>query len=190
MNLRLILFTAAMVVSVAGCVRDRDIELPDPGQPGAADTLRPQAGMIFINEFVAKGSANSNEFGTQEDWIELYNPAPRTLYIPPNTLFATDDANGEPLKYALPSVSIPARGFLLLWCDDLDTVATEIHTNFKLSSGGDHPGITVRKDGVNFLMDDYLFGPQATDAASNGRSPDGAPDWIIFNNPTPGDRNL
>jgi len=74
--------------------------------------------------------------------------------------------------------------FLLIWCDEQQE-QQGIHTNFKLSAGGEFIAL-VDADGVT-VIDSISFGPQTTDI-SFGRFPDGANNWSSFY-PTPGNPN-
>ena len=75
-------------------------------------------------------------------------------------------------------MTIPANGFLLIWCDD---EASGIHTNFKLGASGDK---VVLLDSDGKIIDEKEFGSQTTDV-SIGRNPDGGNTWKSFNAPTP-----
>jgi hypothetical protein len=174
-----------LLAVLVGCVKDRDI-VPDTQQPGGI-VIAP--GVLKLNEFVASGSQNVNEFGTAEDWFEIYNPNNQELVLEEGKWFVTDGGPSTPMKYQLPALTIPARGFLLIWCDGLNTVATQVHTNFALSSAGEHLLIHYKSDEEEFTVDDYQFGPQDTGGASMGRYPDGGEQWILFTAPTPGASN-
>ena len=75
-------------------------------------------------------------------------------------------------------------GHLLIWCDD-DESQGALHSNFKLSSGGETLAL-IKPDGTTII--DYIsFGSQTTDQ-SYGRIPDGSDEWG-FMSPTPGYSN-
>jgi hypothetical protein len=174
--------------AATSCVRDRDFVITPPTDV-TPDTLGGDSAAVLINEFVAKGSANANEFGTNEDWIELYNPGAKPLYIPDSMLFISDDFMGTPDLYPLPAHLIPAKGFWVIWADGLDQVATQVHTSFKLSSSGEFVGLSYGVPGNVWPIDSKQYGVQVEDAVSNGRSPDGSNNWIVFTTPTLGSRN-
>lgn len=138
---------------------------------------------LFINELVVKGSANNNEFGSPEDWIEIYNSADTTVNMIAGEWFITDDVSGNALQYALPTISIPANGYLLIWCDGLDTVANEIHTNFKLGADGERVGLFYLN--ASNKADEYNYPAQTTDGVSYARIPDGSDNWSLLTTPTP-----
>lgn len=178
--LLLMLFTV-----LVGCVKDRQFEV-GPSTPGEV-IIAP--GVLKVNEFVASGSQNVNEFGTTEDWFEIYNPNNAELILEAGKWFVTDGGPGDPTKYELPEVTIPARGFLVIWCDGLNTVETQIHTNFSLSAAGEHLLLHYASEGEAFTVDDHQYGQQSVAGASMGRSPDGEDNWILFTTPTPGAPN-
>lgn len=123
---------------------------------------------IFINEVYASG----------DDWIELYNAGETDKNI--GGYFIYDDASN---KYALPgSTTIPAKGFLILTCDD---TGTGLHTNFKLTSDGE---ILYLESSAGTLIDQVEF-PALGEGQSYGRYPDGSDDFAISGNTSQGSTN-
>ncbi len=98
-------------------------------------------GVIIINSFSAAGSQKQNEFGNTEDWIELFNTAGDTLNLESGKWFLTDDIDSKPAKFELPKITIEPYASLIIWCDKMNTVEDDIHTNFKLSSSGEKIGL-------------------------------------------------
>jgi hypothetical protein len=169
------------------CVKDRisPINNPNPNEVPIG------SGYLFINEFVSKGSMNTNEFGTNEDWIEIYNPQNVAVNLAADSWYISDNGQINPYKYKLPALTIPAKGYLVIWCDGLNTVETQIHTNFNLSAAGEdlilyyHP--TDLETGIT--IDQYAYIAHTLDGASEGRYPDGGPQWQFFTIPTIGSSN-
>lgn len=174
-----------LVLPLLGCVKDRQFG-PEAPLPGGI-VLAP--GVLRVNEFVTTGSQNVNEFGTAEDWFEIYNPNNAALLLEAGKWFVTDAGPGNPTKYELPELTIPARGFLVIWCDGLNTVETQVHTNFALSAAGEHLLIHYNSGATEFTVDDHQYGQQSVAGASMGRYPDGEDNWILFTAPTPGGPN-
>lgn len=177
-----------VAVGILGCTKDRLApEIPDVPQPPLdTDVMR---GDILINEFMANGSTFQNEFGVASDWLELFNPALEPYTLEAGHWYVTDDASGAPRKYLLPELTLPARGFLVIWCDNADVVANDIHTNFALSSAGEELGLYYAVDeSLGLLVDDYAYGAHEL-GLSEGRSPDGGSVWTFYNAPTPGESN-
>jgi len=120
---------------------------------------------LLINEFLASNAAtNTDEDGEFSDWVEIYNeggsPVDLTGY------YLTDDATLL-TKWQFPSASLPAGGYLLVWASDKNrtTPGSPLHTNFKLSAGGEYLGL-VQPDGTT-IVHDYApqFPPQITDVS-------------------------
>jgi len=170
----------------AGCVKERTFSpgTSVPSTPGAI-----ARGTLVINEFVAAGSTNVNEFDTAEDWFEIYNPGASAIDLEEGDWFVSDGGPASPTKFALPAMRIPAHGFVVIWCDNLNTVAEQVHTNFALSSAGEHLVIYYDDGAEGVVVDDYSFGPVEVPGSSTGRTPDGAAQWTSFSTPTPGASN-
>ena len=135
---------------------------------------------IVINEFLSSNDAiNTDEFDEFDDWLELYNTTFDTIYLMNHYL--TD--NPEHLtKWTFPetNILIAPQEYLLIWCDN-DEEQGDLHTNFKLSTGGEFLAI-VNPDGQT-IIDSITFNQQTTDI-SFGRFPDGSENWS-FLMPTP-----
>lgn len=122
---------------------------------------------IFINEIFASG----------EDWIELYNALETSVDI--GGYIISDSEN----QYSLPSgTTIPAKGFIVLFCNDL---GTELNTNFKLSSSGE----TVSLENESGTLIETIEFPNLDNGQSYARFPDGADIWEITGVTTQGQAN-
>lgn len=99
---------------------------------------------LKINEWMA---ANPTTTGIvdpadqeAEDWIEIFNPSSSPVSL--DGWYLSDDP-ANPLKFAIPDgFRVPANGFILVWADDeprqnVPAVRQDIHTNFRLSTGGE-----------------------------------------------------
>ncbi|MBL8899041.1 MAG: lamin tail domain-containing protein, partial [Planctomycetes bacterium] len=138
---------------------------------------------IHINEFVAQNVTGIVDENSQhEDWLELYNDS--TVAVDASGMWLTDDLSRT--KYQLRTGTIiPARGTLLVWCDE-DGTQGPYHANFKLSASGEAVGLFA-SDGVT-LVDSFVFGTQVADIAT-GRLYDGQGPWVSLPTPTPAARN-
>ncbi len=140
---------------------------------------------LFINEFLAINDACCpDEYGEYDDWVEIYNENDVPVNI--GGMYFSDKLD-DPDPYRIPNTdssltTIPAAGFLVLWCDR-DTEQGSLHLNLKLSGNGESV-VLIDKDGTT-VIDSYTFGAQTTDV-SMGLS---GSDWIYFENPTPGITN-
>ena len=86
--------------------------------------------------------------------------------------------------WIFPNIEISGEGFLLIWADN-DDEDGELHTNFKLSTGGEDIGLY---DINSNLLDGISFEEQSEDI-SYGRVTDGMDEWQFFESPTPGISN-
>lgn len=123
---------------------------------------------LVINEIYASG----------EDWVELYNTLETSVNI--GGYFIYDNAA---TKYQIPSgTSIPAKGFLVLVCNDL---GTGLNTNFKLTSAGE----TVYLENASGILIDRVEFPELSAGQTYGRYPDGSANLAISGVPTRGVTN-
>ena len=167
-----------------------------PGAPN--DGSAPVVGALVINEFMASNDSWNvpGDFGDQPDWIEIYNTGETAIDV--GGWYATDDL-ADPAKYQFPTdkpelTTVPPHGFLAIICDG---VGEDLHTSFKLSSGGEDVGIS--EDGVT-ITDGYSYCDTGCDIPnpgtdnSTGRDGDGNAAWFVFlmgesRQPTPGTSN-
>lgn len=92
----------------------------------------------IISEFLASNSIEqADEDGEFSDWVEIYNPDATAVNL---SGWHLTDNDTNPNKWTFPSVSIPAGGYLLVYASSKDRAVSgsELHTNFKLSSGGEY----------------------------------------------------
>jgi hypothetical protein len=148
----------------------------------------PEHSSLYINEFMASNSTTiADENGDFDDWIEIYNDSDEAIDL---AGYYLSDDEATPDKWAFPTdnpaaTTIPSKGFLLIWADDEETQGP-LHTNFKLSSGGESVILTDKNGSTE--LDAITYPAQTTDV-SYGRSPDGGDSWQTFTNPTPGTSN-
>lgn len=138
----------------------------------------------IISEIVA-----DNETGLQDedeafvDWIELFNPDDAPFNLEGH--FLTDDLSGRPERWELPAVTLEPNAFLVLYASGKDRrdPAANLHTNFKLTSGGETVAL-VAPDGAETLAS-ITFPPLEIDHSyvfNEGT-------YSISNKPTPGEVN-
>ncbi|WP_146454978.1 lamin tail domain-containing protein [Rubripirellula tenax] len=115
-----------------------------------AERLEPRVVMAatpIISEFLASNSGGLDDIdGDSSDWIEIHNPTQSSVDLSGWRL--TDD----PLnlsEWTFPSVTLAANDFLVVFASDKDRAVSgeQLHTNFKLSSGGDYLAL-VQPDGT------------------------------------------
>ncbi len=153
------------------------IEYFDFPTPDASNVI-PSFSGIYINEFMIDNiNVVADEFGENDDWIELYNSNSQDVDI--GGLYITDDLNNLD-KYKIPSdipdsTTIAAGGYLLLWADN-NTNQGVLHLNFKLNNISEQIGLS-RLSAVDTTIIDSLSYNGLPPNASFGRLPDGGPVW-------------
>jgi len=152
-----------------------------------ADAVR-AAGPLYINEVQASNATSAKDpQGDYDDWIELYNAGPEAIDC--GGMYLTDDI-ATPQKWQIPTnnkaaTTIPAGGYLIIWADG-DMGTTGLHASFSLDSSGEEVAL-FDKDGTTQL--DYVGFDAQTPDTSCGRLPDGGDQWVLFIQPTPGQKN-
>ncbi len=89
---------------------------------------------VVINEICATNAdlIKDNQYGNFSPWIELFNTSSSATNI--GGYFISNDANNIS-KWTIPSgTTIPAKGYLLIWCDEQ---SNGLHTNFSLRTKGE-----------------------------------------------------
>ncbi len=107
---------------------------------------------LVISEFQASNDTTIlDENGDSSDWIEIHNRSFETVDL--NGLFLTDD-DTDLSKWQFPATTLGPDEYLVVFASDKDraTAGSELHTNFKLSSGGEYLGL-IDTDGVTILSD-------------------------------------
>ena len=137
--------------------------------PTQSVSLRPP---VYINEFLAKSARGT------PDWVELYNAGLDTVDL--SGYWMTDDLT-KPVSewFEIPDDTRILPGRFLLFRKKKGSL-------FRLKSGGEQLFLLTpdRKQ----VVDHHTFFEQTPDV-SEGRYPDGGPDWVRFGKPTPGQSN-
>ncbi|RTY95910.1 CotH kinase family protein [Flavobacterium sp. GT3R68] len=136
---------------------------------------------LVINEILTSNtSINTDEDGSYQDWVELYNNGSSSINL--NGYGLSDDP-AVLNKWVFPNVSIGAGQYLLIWCSDKNrtTPGSALHTNFKISSSGETillsnaSGVVVSSVPPTVLVPDISY----------GRLPNGTGPYVFFETPTP-----
>ncbi|MDI6401757.1 CotH kinase family protein [Balneolaceae bacterium ANBcel3] len=141
---------------------------------------------VLINEIQASNNTTiSDEDGSFEDWIELYNPGSDTIDI---SWYGLSDTPENPFRWVFPEGTIiPPSEYLMVWASGKNRrdPGLPFHTNFSISQHGepvlltDYQGVRVDSVGPRRIPSDISY----------GRYPDGSEQWFYFSNPTPGEAN-
>jgi len=122
----------------------------------AAGVASPLAAAPVISEFMASNSRTlSDGDGESSDWIEIHNPDASDVDLAGWHL--TDNA-ADLSKWTFPAVTLAANNYLVVFASDKDRrdPNSELHTNFKLSSGGEYLAL-VAPDGATVASE---FSPE------------------------------
>ena len=143
---------------------------------------------VVINEFSA---SNRNDyfdnFSDNSDWIELYNSGSSVVNL---SGYHLSDKIDDPIKWVIPNgVFIQPDDHLLINASGEDVfVGGNLHANFKLTQMKQEYVIFADPDGN--IVDAIQMTLPAQTNHSRGRIIDGAPQWGVFLNPTPGASNF
>ncbi|HEU0010007.1 MAG TPA: lamin tail domain-containing protein [Verrucomicrobiae bacterium] len=128
------------------------------GTPGAGST--PPTPTVRLNEILAANTSVLNHGGTFPDFVELYNAGGSPVNVGGWSL--SDDGNAR--KYILPSTTIAAGGYLIVWLDANTNTTPGLHAGFSMDPDGDslflYDAATNRLDAVTLgvQLPDYSVG--------------------------------
>ena len=117
---------------------------------------------VRITEFLAENALGlTDSDGEHSDWIELQNQGPAAVDLAGWRL--TDDWQNLAL-WVFPSTVLQPSQFLTVFASGKNRriSGAELHTNFKLSSGGEYLAL-VRPNGT--VVQEFDFGPQRKDVS-------------------------
>ncbi|MCA9184566.1 MAG: lamin tail domain-containing protein, partial [Planctomycetales bacterium] len=155
------------------------LAVPTLGGPNVAQPLG-TAEHLYVNEWFAKGGYTIRGQRYSDDFVELYNAS--SLPVPLGGLYLTDDPVSEPDKHAITELSyVEAGGYAVFYADGNVENGAE-HVGFRLS---DERGWIGLLDSELNQIDLVYYGPQTT-SVSQGRMPDGGPQYQFFAQPSPG----
>src|SRR5262245_14761951 len=105
----------------------------------------PAGGAVRISEFLTENDGLlRDQDGDTPDWIELQNDGAAAVNL--DGWFLTDDA-ANLQKWRLPSVTLPAGGYLVVFASGKDRTNGTLHTNFQLDNDGEYLAL-VQPDGM------------------------------------------
>ncbi|MEM7533862.1 MAG: lamin tail domain-containing protein [Chloroflexota bacterium] len=152
----------------------------------AGDSSQQNNSLVIITEFMASNNdALVDEDGDSSDWIELRNTTGNGVNL--EGWFLTDDASNL-TKWQFPSVTIGGHGYLVVFASDKDRAeaGSQLHTSFKLSSGGDYLAL-VQPDGETIANEFAPTYPEQYGNVSFGLDPNGS--QVYFSPATPNAAN-
>ena len=120
-----------------------------------------------------------------DSWVELYNPTDAAINLKD---YKISNKNKEKKAWQLPDISVPAGGYILIYCDKEGKEDNRLHADFRLESGkGCQVYLFMNKEVVDSLPEALAKMP-APDVAY-GRQTDGADKWGYQLTTTPGKAN-
>ena len=108
-------------------------------------------------------SVLADEDGDFSDWIEIHNPD--TVAVDLTGWHLTDRAD-DLAAWTFPAVSLPPGGYVVVFASNKDRAVpgAELHTNFRLSGGGEHLAL-VMPDGATVTSSFDPYPQQLADIA-------------------------
>ncbi len=152
------------------------------------DALNKGITPVRINEISAANDIFVNDYGKKGDWVELYNTTSEPIDV--EGMYLTDNlkklqkcqlTKGE----STATTVIPARGYLVVWCDKRDN-KRELHASFKLADDGG----AVALSAADMSWTDSLSYPAHDAYHTVGRYTDGGNDIYLMSHPTIGKKNI
>lgn len=142
---------------------------------------------VRVNEVSAANDSYVSDYFKKSDWVELYNTTAATQDV--EGMYLTDDYQNLHKSVLTKGGSnavttIPAHGYLIVWCDKKEPV-NGLHAGFKLSAGGGEVALTAADDSWT----DRLSYPAHTADETVGRWPDGGNSVYRMSLPTIGRQN-
>jgi hypothetical protein len=145
--------------------------------------LSPAQAPLTINELQAANTTTILDEGQSDDWFELFCLSGAVNL---SSIYASDDLN-IPGKWDLPSITLDAGDFVLLWADS-DENSGLLHAPFSLDATADELYLFQMQSGAMRILDHIQWQNLPTNY-SIGRTFDGLLPWISFDSPTPGASN-
>jgi hypothetical protein len=140
-----------------------------PGRPNGSAARLGEVSGVRLNEWRAVASAG------EDDWIEVFNPAPYPVNLA--GLFLTDDPSvAGQTKFQIASLSLIAANGFAVWKADGNTESGPDHVNFRLNRTGEILSLLR----TNRVLIDSLDLVAESGVGSAGRWPDGAAQLTRF----------
>ena len=120
---------------------------------------------IVINEVLANNASFTTPDGSFSGWIELYNTSASAVNVADMSL--TDDT-ADARKWVFPAgSSVPANGYLVVFCNPLLAASTtnvaNMNAGFGLNTAGDRIFLFKKLADGSGLQDSVVFGQQVPD---------------------------
>ncbi len=149
------------------------------------EAIRESAADVRLNELASMTSCYLDEFGERSGYVELLNIGTGEAVL--WSWFLSDDRD-RPMRFAIPdSTVIPAGGYLCVYTDG-DARQGDMHTSFRLSTGGERVYLS-QKVGNGIVVKDSVRFDFLAENHSFGRYENGVGNWFHMAVLTPGRAN-
>ena len=119
-----------------------------------------------------------------DSWVELYNPTDAAINLKDYKIGTKDKVKKA---WQLPDQNVPAKGYIVIYCDKEGKEDNRLHANFRLESGKDGNLYLFKGSDIVDKLEGMAKMP-APDVAY-GRKTDGADEWGYQLTPTAGKAN-
>lgn len=119
-----------------------------------------------------------------DSWVELYNPTDAAINLKDYKIGTKNKASKA---WQLPDMNVPAKGYVVIYCDKEGKEDNRLHANFRLESGKDGNLYLFKGSDIVDKLEGMAKMP-APDVAY-GRKIDGADEWGYQLTPTAGKAN-
>jgi hypothetical protein len=119
---------------------------------------------VRITEFMASNTSTlADEDGDFSDWIEIQNTSPTNVNL---LNWSLTDSASHPAEWLFPATNLASGNFMVIFASGKNRAVAgqELHTNFKLSSGGEYLAL-VKPDGSIVTQFSPEFPPQFPDVS-------------------------
>ncbi len=142
-----------------------------------------ESGHLVINEIMQSNIDQlMEEHDFPDSWVELYNPSGSAINISGYSI--GEHADGTDAWRLEGNRYIPARGYLLIYCDKK---AEGLHTDFRLDVG---TGELYLFDARGKVIDQLTYESMPAPNIAYGRVNDGDEEWHYELQPSPGSANV
>ncbi len=140
---------------------------------------------LFINEIAPGGTSHTDETGSFEDWVEIYNGGTETVNL--GGLFLSDSYDNMTKWQISQPYFLEAGDFVVLFADK-DPEEGGLHADFSLEASGEELVLSQALNNSISIIDSVSF-PAVPFQTSYGRATDGADNFIFFGAVTPNESN-
>lgn len=108
------------------------ITFPDEKLTGYTNSDKTAISSIKINRVSFDTKNNKNEFGYKSGWIELVNNSDKNICLKADHWSISNDSLNPALYVIRKDMVIFRNKSVIIWCDKLNAVQKDLHSNFIL----------------------------------------------------------